>query len=86
MSTIPELQRRELSRERTRIINQIEEVKRKEMEKPSVLNIWDARRPRLERDLGRGGLLRRQRDTFLLQEKRKTLLKRKQILDILLKK
>jgi len=86
MNSITDLQKQELNRERIRVVKQIKDVKKREMIKPSVLDIRNVRRPRLERNLGRGGLLRRQKKSFLLGEKRRTLLKRKKILDILLKK
>ena len=79
-----DLIRQEIRRERAVVIKELSKVKKRTGELSSVPSVRNIRRPRLERPLGRGGLLRRQKQFSLLSVQEQNLLKRKKFLDKLL--
>jgi len=66
------------------IENELKEIEKRKAKISSVPSVRNIRRPRLERGLGRGGLLRRQKQTSMLDTQKQNLLRRKKILDKLL--
>ena len=83
---VKDLKRQEIKKEREIVISELSRVKKRTGELSSVPNVRNIRRPRLERPLGRGGLLRRQKQFYLLDNQKRNLLKRKKLLDKLLEK
>ena len=82
---ITDFELKEIKSRRMIIENNLKEIeKRKEILK-STASVRNIRRPRLERGLGRGGLLRRQKQSSFLDSQKKNLLIKKSALDKLLK-
>jgi len=72
---------KEIKGERDKIVKEISKIEKRKAELSSVYNIRNVRRPRLERDLGRGGMIRRQQQSSLFNTQKRNLLSRKKILD-----